>query len=617
MYRNGALPRADRRIVQSLVRIFAGILAIAALNAVGQLRVSAQEPALLDAGDEWRVSDADEYSLLPRSVVPQAAPRPLTGTPDTDWGQDEPAGPVSAFLQPMHGTDAVIELVLGQGRLLTTKAAIVEEGDAAVIAVGDPSVIDFEVLPNPRMIRLIGKRAGVTDLTFVTSDGESYVFEVRVLYDVELLQAQMRHAFPDALIRLNQIRDHLVLEGQARTTLQSAQIESALGAILETQAVNLRSQAQNSTIEDEEEEPVPLSIGEAGAIPAALRAGVELATRPNVSGKLPTPQIINLMTIPGVQQVLLQVRVAELDRTGMREIGADTYFEFGSGNVLGSHIGGANLTFNGIGTGTENGFAPGSSNTGFAIFPSARLEIMLRALRQNSLIRILAEPNLVALTGHEASFLAGGQFPVPVPRGTVGGAGNVTVRFKDFGVQLNFVPHIVDQEAIRLEVRPEVSTIDESLGTTLVAGGRPVPGINTRRVHTTVELREGETLALAGLLQVTLDGKTERIPGLGDLPYIGPMFSNTSHKRTEKELLVLVTPFLVDALQPDEVPSLPGDEVRDPDDIEFYLLNRIESRIGSTYRSTLSWDDPLNVEHHFKIERSNVCGPSGFTRPQY
>ncbi len=180
-------------------------------------------------------------------------------------------------------------------------------------------------------------------------------------------------------------------------------------------------------------------------------------------------------------------------------------------------------------------------------------------------------------------------------------------------MQLNFVPYILDDDVIRLEVRPEVSTIDQSLGTTLVIGGQPTPGINTRRVHTTVQMREGESLALAGLLQVSLDANTTRIPGLGDLPYIGPLFSNTSHKRVEKELLVLVTPYLISPMDSHQIPPLPGDELQDPNDLEVYLLGRIEGRTGREFRSTTAWDDPLHLVRIMKLERDNVCGPVGFT----
>ena len=133
----------------------------------------------------------------------------------------------------------------------------------------------------------------------------------------------------------------------------------------------------------------------------------------------------------------------------------------------------------------------------------------------------------------------------------------------------------MDEETIRLNVSPEVSTIDESIGTSLVPGGSPTPGINTRKVNTTVEMREGETLALAGLLEVALDAQTTRIPGLGDLPYLGPFFSNTTHQRVERELLILVTPFFVSATDRCEELRLPGQDLQEPNDLEFYFLNRI------------------------------------------
>ena len=173
--------------------------------------------------------------------------------------------------------------------------------------------------------------------------------------------------------------------------------------------------------------------------------------------------------------------------------------------------------------------------------------------------------------GHEARFLAGGEFPVPVPQsGAGGGAATITIQYKKFGVQLVFVPYILDGGTIRLSVDPEVSSIDNTLG--IVLSGTSVPALNTRSAHTVVELQEGQTLAIAGLMQLQLNGNTNRIPGLGDLPYIGPFFSNTTAQRVEKELVVLVTPYLVDSMNFDEISSLPGDEVYEPNDLEFYLL---------------------------------------------
>src|SRR5262249_15615909 len=133
------------------------------------------------------------------------------------------------------------------------------------------------------------------------------------------------------------------------------------------------------------------------------------------------------------------------------------------------------------------------------------------------------------------------------------------------------------------------------------------------RAQTTVELRQGQTLAIAGLLQLQLDGQTTRIPGLGDLPVIGPFFSNTTGQRIEKELVVLVTPYLVEAMNPDQVPPTPGDEVKGPNDLEFYFLNRIEGRTGKDFRATTSWDDPLGILPLLNLEKKYMSGPSGFS----
>jgi pilus assembly protein CpaC len=175
------------------------------------------------------------------------------------------------------------------------------------------------------------------------------------------------------------------------------------------------------------------------------------------------------------------------------------------------------------------------------------------------------------------------------------------------------MPTILDEGLVRLKVAPEVSSIDQGIAVTVFPGADAVPGISTRRVDTTVELREGQTLVLAGLLQVELNANTARIPGLGDLPYIGPMFSNTLHERVEKELLVLVTPYLVAPLEPDQVPCLPGSDLQDPNDLEFYLMNRIEGRRGRDFRTTTGWDDPWHLVPLFHLERDHACGPVGFS----
>jgi pilus assembly protein CpaC len=326
------------------------------------------------------------------------------------------------------------------------------------------------------------------------------------------------------------------------------------------------------------------------------------------------PRIINLLRVPGAQQVLLKVKVAELDRTAMRQIGADWFLLDRENNTfVGTQIGGSSVAATG-GTTLTATASISNQTTVFGIFDPSHFAFFLSALRKNGLTRILAEPNLIAMNGQVASFLAGGEFPVPIPQTTTGGVGtSVSVTFKEFGVRLAFVPTILDGDNIRLSVDPEVSNLDFAFATTLVPGGTPVPGLDSRKAHTTVELKQGQTLAIAGLLQLTLDGTTSRIPGLGDLPIIGPFFSNTTGDRQEKELIVLVTPYLVEPLNPDQVPPGPGDEVRTPTDLEFYLLNRIEGKTAVDWRATTEYDDALGVLRCFlKLEKEHIRGPYGY-----
>lgn len=576
-------------------------------------------------------------------VVPLRDPRPAEG-PDAQgqWrtvreGQEN--SPVASFVDALKGNDAVLEVVVGQGRLMTMKSDIASRDGTAVIAVGDPTVVGFEVLPNPRVLRLVGQRAGVTDMSIITSDGQTYSFEVHVVYDLALLRARLMQVFPDAYLKLGQIREHVVVEGQARSPAQVSHILQTIAAYLESVQVphttggagpsdgagadtssprreRSPSRSQGSAQEGSSGDGLndPNAEGPQDGARLVGRQGTDAST----GAAYVAPKIINLIRVPGVHQVLLQVKIAELDRTGLREIGADILgVDPSTGNIFGTQIGGATINALGtLGLGGLVGLASaetGSSTTAFGIFPSGDWQILLRALRQNSLLKILAEPNLMAMSGHEASFLAGGQFPVPVPQSGGGISNNVTIEFKDFGVQLDFTPYVLDDGRIRLNVTSEVSTIDFSLGTTLVVGGDPVPGVNTRRATTTVELRQGQSLTIAGLLQVVIDAQTSRIPGLGDLPYLGPLFSNTTHRRVEKELLVLVTPYLVEPMDPDQVPCLPGDEIKDPNDLEFYLLNRIEGRTGRYFRSTTNWDDPCCFVELMKLERRCVQGPVGFS----
>jgi pilus assembly protein CpaC len=597
------------------------LIAIAPVSAQSVIRINSPVPAapeMLPVPAEVFQTPAPAptsgNSVVP--LIPERSPRVLEAPGETIL-QSSPDRAVGSFIDSLQGSDAAIEVVAGQGKLLTLKEKLAVEGGEAVIAVGDPSIVDFEIMPNSRLIRVLGLRPGTTDLAITTADDQTYTFEVRVTYDLTLLRARLRQLFPDADLRIAQLRDHVVVEGQARNPAQVARILETLEAYLAS--MQAETDLQSATIGDPTF-TAPAAAREAAGEGAVVVPDPTIAAQGGLrsaEARAPGARVINLLRVPGAQQVLLQVRIAELNRTAMREVGADWLIvDPDNGNIVGTRIGGAVISASGLAglgglLGTSSGEL-GTSSTAFGIFPSGDFQAIMRLLRENGFLRVLAEPNLITMSGHRANFLAGGEFPVPVPQAGGVAANAVTVQFREFGVRLDFLPYVIDEDRIRLTVTPEVSTIDFSLGTTLVVGGDPVPGLNTRRANTTVELRPGQTLAMAGLLQVELDGRTSRIPGLGDLPYLGPFFSNTTHRRVEKELVVLVTPHFAGALDAGHGIQLPGENVEDPTDWELYFKNRYEGRTGLHHRSTIEYgfDQPRRLMYH---EKKCIQGPVGFS----
>jgi pilus assembly protein CpaC len=330
-----------------------------------------------------------------------------------------------------------------------------------------------------------------------------------------------------------------------------------------------------------------------GAIPAG--AAYAPTPSPRAGGVLPPGTIVNRVYVPGPRQVLLKVKIAEINRTALRQLGVN-WQRITDGAVINSVIG--------------NIGAPGSQL--FGVFDEGNFSLYINALRTNSLAKILAEPNLVALDGQPARFLSGGQFPYPVPQSASipGGGTVITIQFADFGAILQFIPHILDNDSIRLDVSPVFSELNFAAGTSV--NGTTVPGINQRSARTVVQIREGQTLAIAGLLQTRTNATTARVPGLGDLPIVGPWFSRNTIETLETELVVLVTPQIVEALEPNEVPPAPGDKVWEPNDWEFFFLGRIEGRTGHPFRATLRELDPLDVMKHFRSEHRWVVGPHGY-----
>lgn len=529
--------------------------------------------------------------------------------PDSPRKTDEQ---LSGILGVASAHDAHVEIVVGQARLLTLNKDLAAEGrPSPVVSVGDPTILEMEILPNPRLIRLLGRRAGVTEVSITTSDAETYSIEVAVVYDIPVLDQRLKKLFPDAKLSLSQLHDHIVIEGQARSTQQANQILSVVRAYLSSVQVLVESKQRGTAQQGSGQAPSTGPAGNGGP----QQAGGESQESGDLQVTIPVAQVINLIKVPEPQQVMLKVQVAELNRTALRQIGSDLLFS-SQGKLIGTQIGGAAVT-----TGSSMGDGASlagllSTNpagaTAIGIFEAANAHIFLSALRRNSVLKILAEPNLVAMNGHTATFLAGGEFPIPVAQNGTGGGTSVTVEFREFGVQLAFEPFVMRDGNVRLAVSSQVSSIDFSLGTTLVPGGSPVPGLSTRNVKTTVELADGKTLMMAGLLQVSMDGTTSKIPGLGELPTLGPLFRNNTGQVQEKELIVLVTPYFVEAMNKEEVGSLPGDEVFEPDDYEFFWRGQTEGN-SVAFRSTTSRHRAPGWSAILKVEERCVKGIYGYS----
>ncbi len=276
--------------------------------------------------------------------------------------------------------------------------------------------------------------------------------------------------------------------------------------------------------------------------------------------------VLNRMTIKAPVQVNLRVKVAEVQRNVVNELGFNWQAVFSNvGNFnFGTLIGRAPFTALPIATNNVtsitqplgNATTPFIDTVGFNFQNShVNLNLAIDALAQEGLITILAEPNLVCVSGETASFLAGGEFPYPVPQQL----GNITIDFKSFGVSLDFTPTVLDGNVISMRVRPEVSELDNQLG--IFVNGTAVPGILTRRAETTIQLGSGQTFAIAGLLQNSIDSQIASLPGLGDLPVLGALFRSNSFQRGDTELVILVTPFIVEPASGKEM-LLPTDGIK-------------------------------------------------------
>ena len=310
-------------------------------------------------------------------------------------------------------------------------------------------------------------------------------------------------------------------------------------------------------------------------------------------------KVINLLTIGSAQQVMLEVRFSEVRRGAFKDLGISGFIDGSGNNGFAGAIGNGAGLVPSSGTTTTTVPLPGGGSVvtetpnpptltlgsivdSFGVFTrlfriaGLNIDATLNALERKGVVTTLAEPTLVALSGETASFLAGGEFPIPVAQG--GESDAISVEFKQFGVSLAFTPTVLADGVINLEVAPEVSAIDVSAGVTI--NNIRVPGLQTRRARTTVELRDGESFALAGLIRRDFSDTVRQFPILGSIPIIGTLFRSTNFQKDDTELVIIVTPRLVRPVRAAQM-KVPTDRARAPDEVDLFLLGRTDSAVGT------------------------------------
>ncbi len=411
-----------------------------------------------------------------------------------------------------------LRLKAGQSKVLRLPFAITR------ISVANPEVADI-ILTSPREVYVNGLAPGTTNLS-VWGHSSFSSARVTVEADVSQLKEKLAQVLPKETIGVMAADESVVLSGEVS------------GPVAQQTAISLASSY--------------------------------------VGGK--KEKVINLLNIGGVQQVMCEVRLAEINRSIGRRIGINFNVIDQTGNSFG-------VSFLNNLTGIEE-FIRNFTGTSFRYTISQNINaiagwrtgtvlwtMFFDALKQQGLGRILAEPNLVTTSGQEASFLAGGEFPIPVPQQFQ----TITIEFKKFGVGLNFTPTVLDNDMIAMKVSPEVSELDFTQGVAFVAQGFIVPGLSVRRLSTHVEVKDGQTFALAGLLSDSHRNVINKFPLVGSIPVLGTLFSSREFQKRETELVVLVTPHLVKPMA-QGVARLPTDVYVEPNDVEFYLLGCLEGK---------------------------------------
>lgn len=415
-----------------------------------------------------------------------------------------PAEPAQAAEAPQS-----LHLLVGRSLVITSPTRIKR------ISLADNTVAEALVV-SPLQVVLNGKSPGSVSLLIWDENDQNQIFEVTVDIDILSLSEKIRQVFPNEPVQLEAAQGVVMISGKISSPEVAAKILDFV--------------------------------------------------------KSATPKVTSLMEVPvpPVGDILLEVKFAEVDRTALSQLGINI-LSLGGGKTVGAistqqfappQLQNSQTTTTTGNTTTQTtaqstSFALSDILNIFLFRPDINLAATIKALQAQNVLQILAEPNLLTASGKDASFLAGGEFPYPVLQGgSVGGAAAITIQFREFGVRLNFTPTLEGDGTIHLKVKPEVSSLD--FANALTIQGFVIPALSTRRVESEMDLRDGQSFAIAGLVDNRVTEELQKIPGLGEIPLLGKLFQSRSLNKSHNELLVLVTPRLVQPLTPGQVPAGPA-----------------------------------------------------------
>ena len=402
-----------------------------------------------------------------------------------------------------------LEMMVNSSRLLTLEKPVPR------LQVHNPKIL--RAMPvGPDQIQVSAQAPGVTQLNLWDNDNNLYTVDVVITGDSRELEAVLSAQFPSAALRVTVLPTGAIIDG---------------------------------TVTDGDDVERVIAVSEQYY-----------------------PNVVNNIHVAGVQSVLLQTKVLEVSRTKLRTLGIDLGY-LSNGNF--SAVTGVSNLLSPAASGlTGNNIASSASGSTVrvgGIFGSNTVDTLVRALRENELVKVVAEPTVIAIHGRPAKFTAGGRFPIVIPAGN----NQVTVQFVEFGTVVNFVAFVLGENRVRLEVRPEISELDPTRGVTL--NGTVIPGIRQRYVETGVEMEAGQTLALAGLIQSRTESVNSGLPFFSDLPYVGALFRRVQDKVNDIEVVFLITPEFATALEPHQVPpGGPGLNTVSPNDCELYGKGYLE-----------------------------------------